>query len=83
MQIETSQVMLEVQSDERLVALARAGSEAAFTVLASRYRRQLLHYCRRFERGSISAEDILQQSLLNAWRALSSGREVGDVRPGG
>ena len=79
--IEGPQVALELQSDERLVTLAGAGSEAAFTVLVARYRRPLLSYCRRFESGAVSAEDILQQTLLNAWRALSAGRQVNELRP--
>jgi hypothetical protein len=37
-----SDVFLRSQSDERLVALARAGHERAFVAIVERYRRELL-----------------------------------------
>jgi RNA polymerase sigma factor (sigma-70 family) len=72
---------LEAQPDGRLVALARDGHEPAFEALVRRYRKELLSYCRRLQPHSDSAEDALQQTLLQAWRALSAGAEVREVRP--
>lgn len=72
---------LQAQPDARLVALARDGHEPAFEALVRRYRRELFSYCRRLAPQSSSAEDALQQTLLQAWRALERGAEVRDVRP--
>ena len=72
---------LQAQPDSRLVALARDGHEPAFEALVRRYRRELLSYCRRLQPHTGSAEDALQQTLLQAWRALISGAEVREVRP--
>ncbi len=72
---------LQTQPDGRLVELARAGHERAFEALIQRYRRPLLNYCRRITASEASAEDALQQALLQAWVALSTGTvEVRDAR---
>lgn len=72
---------LQAQPDGRLVALAREGHEPAFEALVRRYRNELLAYCRRLQPQSGAAEDALQQTLLQAWRALSAGAEVREIRP--
>jgi RNA polymerase sigma factor (sigma-70 family) len=72
--------LLQAQPDARLLSLASKGHEPAFEALVRRYRRPLLAYCRRLTRPDASAEDILQQALLQAWRALSAGVEVRDAR---
>ena len=71
---------LQTQPDQRLVELARAGHERAFEALVRRYRGPLLAYCRRLASRGASPEDILQQGLLQAWRALNGGAEVRDAR---
>ena len=72
---------LQTQPDARLVELSRAGHERAFEALVQRYRRRLLAYCRRITASESSAEDALQQGLLQAWMALSGGAvEVRDAR---
>jgi RNA polymerase sigma factor (sigma-70 family) len=65
-----------VQSDQRLVALARGGDERAFETLVRRHRRPLIRYCRRMGLSEARAEDVLQQALLQAWLALERGSEV-------
>jgi RNA polymerase sigma factor (sigma-70 family) len=65
-----------VQSDQRLAALAGAGDERAFETLVRRHRRPLIRYCRRMGLSEARAEDVLQQSLLQAWLALERGSEV-------
>jgi RNA polymerase sigma factor (sigma-70 family) len=72
-------VFLRSQSDERLVALARAGHERAFVAIAERYRRELLGQARRLDSGG-RAEDIVQQTLLSAFAALQAGAEVAHLR---
>jgi RNA polymerase sigma factor (sigma-70 family) len=65
-----------VQSDQRLLALARDGDECAFEAFVRRYRRALLRYCRRMGLSDSRAEDAVQQALLRAWLALERGAEV-------
>jgi hypothetical protein len=64
-----SRSALRVQSDRRLVALTRAGSSAAFSVIVERYREPLLGYTRRLV-GPDEADDVLQQTFVNALGAL-------------
>jgi RNA polymerase sigma-70 factor (TIGR02960 family) len=46
----------------------RAGDEAAFTALAERYRRRLHVHCYRMVGSFDEAEDLVQETLLRAWR---------------
>jgi RNA polymerase sigma factor (sigma-70 family) len=75
-----SLLFLQAQPDDRLVSLAQAGHERAFEALVRRYRAPLLAYCRRLGSGDVSPEDVLQQALINAWRALTAGSDVRDAR---
>jgi RNA polymerase sigma factor (sigma-70 family) len=72
-----SQAAILHQSDERLVALARSGSERAWAEITRRYGRQLRVYCARFV-GASRAEDAVQQTFLQAFLALRDGsnREI-------
>jgi RNA polymerase sigma factor (sigma-70 family) len=72
-------VVLTSQSDERLVRLARAGHERAFTVIVERYGSELLALARRLSPDG-KAEDIVQQAFLSAFAALQSGAEVVHLR---
>ena len=69
-----SQEALLHQSDDRLVALARSGSERAWDEIMRRYGRQLRSYCSRFV-GAGRAEDAVQQTFLQAFLALRDGSE--------
>jgi RNA polymerase sigma factor (sigma-70 family) len=62
--------LLAGASDERLVALARAGDEQAFAAIVERYRAPLLRYCLGYLPAA-AAEDALQQTFINAYAALS------------
>ena len=73
-------VVLRTQSDDRLVALARAGHERAFEAIVDRYRRPLLRACRRVLPDA-RAEDALQHALVAAWGALRRGDDVQELRP--
>jgi RNA polymerase sigma factor (sigma-70 family) len=77
--LSPSITILRTQSDERLVALARGGSEAAFQAIVERYRRPLQRACRRVLSES-RAEDAVQQAFMAAWMALERGDEVLNLR---
>ena len=73
-----SLAVLRTQSDERLVALARAGNEHAFEAIVERYRRPLLRHARRLLTPT-AAEDAVQQALLSSWTALRRGDDVREL----
>jgi RNA polymerase sigma-70 factor (ECF subfamily) len=49
---------------------ARAGEEAAFKQLTDRYRRELQLHCYRILGSVQDAEDMLQETMLAAWRGI-------------
>src|SRR5579871_5509240 len=59
-------------SDANLVAATLAGEESAFTALVSRHKTWLYRYIHRYVRDETEAQDVLQESLIAAWRALKS-----------
>ena len=67
-------------SDESLVRLTRAGSNAAFAEIVERYRGPLLGYCGRLL-GPDEAEDAVQQTFANALPALRADARAIDLRP--
>ena len=62
--------LLRFAADEKLIALVRRGREDAFEVLVDRYRARLLTFCRNMLRSAEDAEDVLQEVLVNAYRAI-------------
>jgi RNA polymerase sigma-70 factor (ECF subfamily) len=55
---------------ERALARARAGDEDAFRELTDPYRRELQLHVYRIVGSAQDAEDLLQETLLAAWRGL-------------
>jgi RNA polymerase sigma-70 factor (TIGR02960 family) len=55
---------------ERTLIRARAGDEDAFRELTDPYRRELQLHCYRILGSLQDAEDLLQETLLAAWRGL-------------
>ncbi len=55
---------------EQALARARAGDDEAFRELTDPYRRELQLHCYRILGSVQDAEDVLQETLLAAWRGL-------------
>jgi len=55
--------------EQDVARAARAGDEAAFAALAERHRRELHVHCYRMLASFDEAEDLVQETLLRAWRA--------------
>ncbi len=56
--------------DETTVVRARAGDADAFQELVEAHRHELLVHCYRILGSLQDAEDVLQEALLSAWRAI-------------
>ena len=65
---------------EQAFARARAGSEEAFRELTDAYRRELQLHCYRILGSVQDAEDLLQETLLAAWRGLERFEGRSSVR---
>jgi RNA polymerase sigma factor (sigma-70 family) len=69
-------------SDERLVAALRAGDATAFDAIHDRYRPRLVRFATRVLGGQQAvAEDVVQEALLRAYRALQRDHRPMDLRP--
>jgi RNA polymerase sigma-70 factor (TIGR02960 family) len=56
--------------NERALALARTGDEQAFRELTDPHRRELHVHCYRIVGSMQDAEDLVQETLLAAWRGI-------------
>jgi RNA polymerase sigma-70 factor (TIGR02960 family) len=65
---------------EQTLALARAGDEGAFRDLTDAYRRELQLHIYRIVGSVQDAEDLLQETLLAAWRGLEQFEGRASVR---
>src|SRR4051794_22179850 len=65
---------------DRILARARAGDEDAFAELTDPYRRELQLHCYRIVGSVQDAEDLLQETLLAAWRGLEGFEGRSTVR---
>src|SRR5205823_4813250 len=59
---------------------ARAGDERAFADLTGPYRRELQVHCYRMLGSLTDAEDMLQETMLAAWRGLAGFQERSSLR---
>jgi RNA polymerase sigma-70 factor (TIGR02960 family) len=65
---------------DQTLARARAGDEDAFRELTDPYRRELQLHAYRIVGSAQDAEDLLQETLLAAWRGLERFEERASVR---
>jgi RNA polymerase sigma-70 factor (ECF subfamily) len=68
------------EHSERALGLARAGDESAFQELVAPYRRELHLHCYRILGSLPDAEDVLQETLLAAWRGLGGFEQRASLR---
>ena len=59
---------------------ARAGDERAFADLTGPYRRELQVHCYRMMGSLTDAEDMLQETMLAAWRGLAGFQQRSSLR---
>jgi RNA polymerase sigma-70 factor (ECF subfamily) len=64
----------------RLLDRARAGERDAFAELADPFRRELHVHCYRIVGSLQDAQDLVQETLLAAWRGLEEFEGRGSVR---
>jgi RNA polymerase sigma-70 factor (ECF subfamily) len=65
---------------QRALTLALAGDENAFRELTEPYRHELQLHCYRIVGSTQDAEDLVQETLLAAWRGLDQFMEQSSIR---
>ena len=63
-----------------LIARAQAGDEQAFGQLVEPYQRELQVHCYRILGSAQDAEDVVQETLLSAWRGLHGFEQRSSLR---
>lgn len=66
--------IVNIESDERLVASARNGDERSFEELVIRHAPRIHAVVARMLQDRTATEDIVQEAFIRAWRALRSFR---------
>jgi RNA polymerase sigma factor (sigma-70 family) len=73
--------LLRLASDDRLVALIRAGNPAAFEAAYDRHHRPILLFCRHVLGSADEAEDAVQHTFFAAYRDLIASEKPVHLRP--
>jgi len=66
--------------EQAILERAQAGEEQAFQALVEPYRRELQVHCYRLTGSLTDAEDLLQETLLAAWRGLPGFQQRSSLR---
>jgi RNA polymerase sigma-70 factor (TIGR02960 family) len=69
-----------VEVTRQLLASARAGDPDAFATLTGPFRRELQVHCYRILGSAADAEDMLQETMMAAWRGLDRFEERASLR---
>jgi RNA polymerase sigma-70 factor (TIGR02960 family) len=77
---EGGELLRSDELDEAKLARARAGDEEAFRELTEPIRRELQVHCYRILGSVQDAEDVVQETLLAAWRGLEGFEGRASVR---
>ena len=72
---------VRILTDEKLAAMASAGSDEAFATLYRRYHQPIYRYCLSFLRQEADARDALQSSMLAALSSLRARPIEGAFKP--
>ncbi|HWT93722.1 MAG TPA: sigma factor, partial [Solirubrobacteraceae bacterium] len=72
---------LREADDARLVAAYRAGDDAAFGRIFARHHTALLRYAQRMIANETVAEDVVQEAMLRASRALRRDDRHMELKP--
>src|ERR1700730_8423414 len=64
----------------QLLARARSGDGEAFAELTGPFRRELQVHCYRILGSAADAEDMLQETMMAAWRGLDRFQERSSLR---
>jgi RNA polymerase sigma factor (sigma-70 family) len=75
-----ARAVLRTQPDHRLVALAREGRDSAFDEIVRRYRPGLVAFAAAYAPRD-SAEDVVQEGLAAAWRAMHESETEIQLKP--
>ena len=73
--------LLRLQSDEKLVALTRAGDQGAYEALMGRYHARILAFTRHMLGSREDAEDVTQESFAAAYSAMMADERPINVKP--
>ncbi|WP_081690559.1 RNA polymerase sigma factor [Conexibacter woesei] len=73
--------MLAALDERTLVELIAAGSDDAFAAMHDRYRARLVRYARGYVPTSADADDVVQDALMRAMRALRNGSRPDALGP--
>jgi hypothetical protein len=66
-------------SAQQLVAAAVSGDDRAFAALVRRHESHIAAVIRRYVRDADAANDVLQETLIQAWKAMSALRDTDRV----
>src|SRR5947209_6071917 len=71
---------METSPQTALVLAAQAGDQMAFETLVGPYRRELLVHCYQMLGSLNNAEDLVQETLLQAWEKRATLTSPGSYR---